>query len=394
MRIAIFTEVFAPYVCGISSYVEVLKRGLESMSNQVLIVTSSLHTEKIVFKDGIIRCPAKKSKNKYGYECKKYDDRKIYNLVSKFKPDIIHIHTDTKIGYMGIFIADKLNRPVVFTVHDFFLDRFACNKSKILWNVKTYFEKKHFRDMIDNADVITSSCERAVSFVRKADRKRKVILVPSNTNMEFFDYKKTPYQTSLKIRQKLGFDEKSEIAVFAGNLSVEKNLEFILSAFSKYIKKSDNIKFLIVGDGTETEYLKDVCKKLKISDRIKFTGMVAHTIMPQIYSSCDVYVCSSDDSLMSMSVAEAVACGLPVLIREDREKYVHSMIQNGISGFVYITQVDFADKLKKLASMTMSQKNILKNVVRRTLDDTSTDAMAQQMVNSYNKAIKIHSRRH
>ena len=41
MRILIFTEVLAPYVSGISSYVDVLKNGLEELSHQVLIVTSS-----------------------------------------------------------------------------------------------------------------------------------------------------------------------------------------------------------------------------------------------------------------------------------------------------------------------------------------------------------------
>lgn len=393
MRVVIFTEVLSPYVCGISSYVEVLKTGLLSLSNQVLVVTSSLHTEKAVFKDGIVRCPAKKTHNKYGYACKKYDDRKVIDFICKFHPDVIHINTDTKIGYMGLLIADKLNCPVVFTIHDFFMDRFACDKSRALWNIRTFFEKRHFRDMIDNADVITSSCRRASLFVQKADRNRKVTMIPTNTDTEYFDYRRISPQTIVKMRQRFGFNINSEVAVFSGDLSVEKNIEFILSAFSKYIKPSDNIQLLIVGDGTETEYLKSVCKKLNITDRVKFSGALAHSIMPEIYSACDVYVCSSDDSLMSMSVSEAVACGLPVLIREDKEKYSYSMIQNGVNGFVYITQVDFTDRLKKLASMTTAQKHILKNVVRRTLDGTSTETMAQNMLSAYNQAIKIHNKR-
>ncbi|MGN1456792.1 MAG: glycosyltransferase [Acutalibacteraceae bacterium] len=393
MRIVIFTEVLSPYVCGISSYVEVLKTGLCSLSNQVLIVTSSLHAEKAVFKDGIIRCPAKKANNKYGYACKKYDDRKVIDFICSFHPDVVHINTDTKIGYMGLLIADKLNCPVVFTIHDFFMDRFACSKSKTLWNIRTFFEKKHFCDMIDNADVITSSCRRASLFVQKADRNRRVTMIPMNTDMEYFDYKRITPQTIVKMRQRFGFNINSEVAVFSGDLSVEKNIEFILSAFSKYIKPSDNIQLLIVGDGTETEYLKSVCKKLNITDRVKFSGSLAHSIMPEVYAACDVYVCSSDDSLMSMSVSEAVACGLPVLIREDKEKYSYSMIQNGVNGFVYITQVDFADRLKKLASMTTAQKHILKNVVRRTLNGTSTETMAKNMLSAYNQAIKIHDKK-
>ena len=70
MRILIFTEVLAPYVSGISSYVDVLKNGLEELSHQVLIVTSSPRIKEASYKNGIIRCPARLANNKYGYECK------------------------------------------------------------------------------------------------------------------------------------------------------------------------------------------------------------------------------------------------------------------------------------------------------------------------------------
>ncbi len=391
MRVAIFTEVLAPYVCGISSYVEILKRGLEDLSHQVLIVTSSLHTKKTVFKDGILRCPAKKSLNKFGFECKKYDDPKVLDFLKKFNPDIFHIHTDTKIGYMGLFMADKMNRPVVFTVHDYFLDRFAYDSSTFVWNIRTYFEKRHFRDMIDNSDVVTSSCARAKDFIKKAGRDTNITVIPSNTDKIRFDYQRTPRQTIEKVRERLRLSKNSTVAVFAGNLNIEKNIEFILSSFAKYIDRSDNIQFLIVGDGSETEHLKAVCKKFRLNDRVIFSGEVAHSIMPEIYSACDIYVCSADDSLMSMSVAEAIACGLPVLIKEDKEKYSYDMIINVVNGFVYSSQKDFIRKLKKLASLDEKGKKALKNVVRRSIDNTANYHMARYTIKSYERAVSIHN---
>ena len=141
MRIAIFTEVYTPYVSGISSYVEVLKTGLERLGHNVVVVTSSLHSDKSVIKRGVVRCPARKSKNKYGYECRNINDPAFFSAMKKFAPDVVHIHTDTKIGYMGLSVADKLRIPVVFTVHDNYLDRFASKKSVAAWRFKTFFEK-------------------------------------------------------------------------------------------------------------------------------------------------------------------------------------------------------------------------------------------------------------
>lgn len=390
MRIAIFTEVLAPYVCGISSYVDVLRKGLTALGHDVLVVTSSLHTQQAFLKGGIVRCPAKKSQNKYGYECKNIDDKYVMKYIVRFKPDLVHIQTDTKIGYMGLSVADKLNIPVVFTVHDNFLDRFASDKSKLMWNVRTHFEKKHFCDMIDNAQVITSSNKRASVFIQEAGRDRKVWLIPSATDKKRFDYRRSSPEAIAKMRDKLGLPKDAVVAVFAGDLSVDKNLEFVLTAFSRNIRKSDNIHFLIVGDGTELSYLKSLCAKLRIEDRIHFTGIVAHSIMPEIYSACDVYVCSSDDGLMSMSFVEAMSCGLPVLVKEDKEKYVYNMIRDGVNGFTYKSTVDFAKYLKTIASFGTAKMSKMKYIVRSSMKKIDAEYMASCTEKAYRRAAAVY----
>ena len=388
MNVAIFTEVLAPYVCGISSYVAVLRKGLESLGHRVIIVTSSLHTDKSVFKDGVVRCPAKKSMNKYGYQCKNINDRYVMKFLTKFSPDVIHIQTDTKIGYMALSIADRLRCPVVFSVHDYYLDRFASDRSVATWKIKTMFEKKHFCDMIDNANIVASSNKRAASFVRAAGRNRKVRLIPSATDRSVFNYKNANAKAVSKLRKKLKLPLNAVVAVFAGDLSVDKNLEFVLSAFSRHIKKSDNIHLLIVGDGTELEYLKDMAVRFKIKDMVHFTGTVAHNLMPAIYSACDIYVCSSDDALMSMSFVEAMSCGLPVLVKEDKEKFAYNMIRDGVNGFVCKNEAGFAKYIKKLSAFKPDEKSQMRRIVRRSMRDTDAEYMAKCTVKVYEQAIK------
>ncbi len=394
MRIAIFTEVFTPQISGISSYVEVLKKGLEKLNHRVLIITSSLHTRKAIFKNGVIRCPAKKCGNKYGYECKNINDKKTIDFIKSFKPDIIHIQTDTKIGYMGLNIADKINKPVIFTIHDFYADRFASNESKLVWSIKTQIEKQHFKDMIDNADILTSSCRRASSFVQSTGRNRKVVLIPTSTDTARFDYRKSTPDSAMKMRKKLGLAKDSTVAVFAGHLTVAKNLEFVFSAVSRYITEYDKIQFLIVGQGSELSYLQSLANKLGIGSMVFFTGAVAHSIMPEIYSACNVYICSYDDGLMSMSFTEAIACGLPVLIKEDNEKYVYHMIENGLNGFVYTKRSEFAQYLKKLSDINDDQRDKIRQIVRNTLPKKSTAAMAEKYIRVYQKAVKSRERKH
>lgn len=387
MNVAIFTEVLSPFISGISTYAEVLRKGLENRGHKVLIVTSSIHTTQPSIKRGVIRCPAKRSGNKFGYECKNINDVHVTRFVRNFQPDIIHILTDTQIGYMGLALADRLRCPVVFSVNDYFGDRFS-DKSYLVWKIKTFFEKRHFCDMIDNAQVITSSNKRAALFVRMAGRKRKVLLTPVATDKKRFDYQKINHQAKMKIRQKLGLPKNATVAVFAGDLTIAKNLEFLLNIFKRRLRYEDNIHLLIVGGGTETVHLKSLCAKKHLNDRVHFAGVLAHSIMPEVLSSCDIYVCSAEDGLLSMSFAEAMACGLPVLVKEDKEKYVYSMIKDGVNGFVYKDEKEFVRYMKTLSFFEPEKRRKLKYIVRHSLKNINCTYMAKCMEKVYDNAQK------
>lgn len=390
MRILIFSEVFIPHISGVASYVDVLKKDLTALGNEVMIVTSSPTIKEVFYSqmEYNIYCPAKKADNKYGFECTNIKNPNLIELIMDFHPDVVHIHTDTKIGYLGLTVADKCSVPVVFTIHDYFMDRFAADSSRLLWEIKTRKEKAHFCDMLDNADVVTSSCSRAAIFVQKAERERRVVLVHSNTDTDEFDYRRTSDAAIRKLRVQFGLSPTATVAVFAGQLTVEKNLEFVLTAFSKYIKPSDNIQLLLVGDGTETNYLHRLCHTLKLEDRVFFTGSVANSLMPAIYASCDVYVCSSEDSLMSMSFVEAMSCGLPVLVKEDKEGIVHKTITHGVNGFVYKNKQGFAAYLKRFASLNEEERSRIREGVRNSLVTMDAGSMGQQYLKVYNIAIK------
>lgn len=363
MRIAIFSEIFTPYISGISSYIEILKKGLIDLGHEVLIVTSNPRIKKLTFKNNILRCPAKKSSNQFGMACKNINERHAVKIVLDFKPDIIHIHTDTPIGEMGYLIADKLNIPSVFTIHDFYLERFVSEKNFLKKKFLEFRAKRKFRDAIDNTTVLSSSCMRAAEYVEAADRKRRIYLVPINTDKIQFDYRLVPNITIEKIRERMRIPKEKTIAVFAGRIEPDKNLKSLLQEWAQYILEEDNLHLVIVGKGSEIPNLQRLVRKYKIGHMVTFTGEIAHSYMPQFFSACDVYVSGDDGGLSSMAVQEAMACGLPAVLRFN--KYNQEIVHQKITGFLYQSPQEFGEIMRMLASSDQGQKAILRSLVRR-----------------------------
>jgi glycosyltransferase involved in cell wall biosynthesis len=72
---------------------------------------------------------------------------------------------------------------------------------------------------------------------------------------------------------------------------------------------------------------------LGISQSVKFTGRIPNDELPEYLSSADIYVSTSlSDAGLAGSTAEAMACGLPVIITDfgDNGKWV----EDEINGFL------------------------------------------------------------
>ena len=91
MRIALFTEVYLPYINGVVTHVKLLREGLEKLGHTVLVVTSDPNTHHHYIEDGVLHCPAVKLKKLYGYGLASPYSSTRTQMLEKFGPDIIHI---------------------------------------------------------------------------------------------------------------------------------------------------------------------------------------------------------------------------------------------------------------------------------------------------------------
>lgn len=123
-----------------------------------------------------------------------------------------------------------------------------------------------------------------------------------------------PIPPDAEVRQRLGIGPHETVLIYAGRLEGLKGVHHILEALSLDHLAQEKVTPLIIGGGTYEETLKALSKKLGLDNRVKFLGFVPHRELPRYYSVAHLAVYPSiGDEAFGLSIAEAMACGIPVI---------------------------------------------------------------------------------
>lgn len=321
MRIGLFTEVYKPYISGVATSVMMLKKSLEKMGHKVYVVTINLDAMKYEYdeKERVLRVP--------GIESGIYENIKVSsiypirstNIISKWKLDIIHTHTEGSIGSYGRLLAKQFNIPVVHTYHTMYGDyayKFANGKfTKITDMILGYAS----RFMCDTtiSELIVPSKKAYDLFKEKYKVERTVHIIPNGVEIDRFFREKQDKKELLDLKAKYNIKYNDFVMMYLGRVSEEKNIDFLIEAHKKIVKKCKNAKLMIVGDGPDLDKLKKIVNKYKLEDNVIFTGMVKWDEVPKYYNIGNIFTTASFTENHSMTVIEAMAASLPLVVAED-----------------------------------------------------------------------------
>jgi L-malate glycosyltransferase len=110
-------------------------------------------------------------------------------------------------------------------------------------------------------------------------------------------------------RRQAGVGDDELLFGFVGVLRAEKNLRFLLRAFTA--ARIPKARLALVGDGPERPMLEQVVREEGIGEQVFFSGRVPDTA--RCLAAFDVFVLSSCTEQTSNALLEAMACGLPAI---------------------------------------------------------------------------------
>jgi glycosyltransferase involved in cell wall biosynthesis len=122
--------------------------------------------------------------------------------------------------------------------------------------------------------------------------------------------------------------------LFLGRLHPKKGCDLLMDAFSRFAKTEAAISLVLAGPdqiGWERE-LRARAGRLGIASHVVFTGMLQGELKQAALASADALVLPSHQENFGMSVVEALAAGLPVLI-SNRVNIWREVVEDG-AGYV------------------------------------------------------------
>lgn len=115
---------------------------------------------------------------------------------------------------------------------------------------------------------------------------------------------------SLRVRNKYDLGS-SPLLVYTGRISPHKGVHLLIDAFNLVRQEIPDAKLLIVGKHTFPAYSKKLREMADSS--VIFAGYVADEELPYYYAACDVYATATMWEGFNLPLAEAQACGRPVV---------------------------------------------------------------------------------
>jgi 1,2-diacylglycerol 3-alpha-glucosyltransferase len=231
---------------------------------------------------------------------------KISHILKEFKPDIIHIQDHFSLSKATVKLGKKSDIPIIGTNH-FMTENLTSFIHNVKWKTKlSTFLWSQFSNIYNQLSLVTTPSEMAANLIRPK-LTVDVISISSGIDLTFF----TPFGDTQEVREKYSIPEKP-ILLYVGRLDPEKNLEEILYAVAKALKKID-FCLVIVGKGIKKPALEKLSQDLGIADQVIFTGFIPEDILPYMYKLSRCFIIASTAELLSLSTLQAMASGLPII---------------------------------------------------------------------------------
>lgn len=169
-------------------------------------------------------------------------------------------------------------------------------------------------------------------------------------------------------------------------------VDVLARAFVKVARQDSSVELLLLGGGSQGQVIRQILQSGGVLDRVSMPGQVTQKDLPRWYHMADLYISPSHVDGSSVSLMEALACGLPSLV-SDIPANREWVTENG-NGWLFPD--GNADVLAAKILAAIAQRQDLPEVSRAARESAEVRAdwnkNFTQLLVAYEQAIQLHRR--
>jgi L-malate glycosyltransferase len=117
------------------------------------------------------------------------------------------------------------------------------------------------------------------------------------------------------LRRRLGWQD-SFVLLSTRSWERAYGLDVLVQGFLRVAREDERLRLLMLGRGSLDPWIRNRLRVSNLEDRVHFAGMVGLEELADYYRAADVYLSASRSDGSSVSLLEAMACGLPALVSD------------------------------------------------------------------------------
>ena len=220
-------------------------------------------------------------------------------LLKELRPDVVHINGCWQPQLLFFQrAAQSLQIPIILSSHGM-LEPWILKRH--YWTRKWPAIQLYQRGLVKRADYLHATADTEKDNLLRLGWNASITVIPNAVSIE-----ELPLKENWKIKRRI---------VFMSRLHVKKGLELLFEALSHLKPDLDSYEVIIAGEGEPdyVETLKKAAISFGLSEVVKFIGGVYGAEKVCLLQSADFFVLPTYSENFGIVVAEALACGTPVI---------------------------------------------------------------------------------
>jgi 1,2-diacylglycerol 3-alpha-glucosyltransferase len=314
MRIGFATDMYKPYVSGVTHCVALNRHYLEQHGHEVYVFPFG-DPRSPRDDPRVIESPGVRIHGTNNFRLGIRLTREARRLLATM--DVVNVDNPFVSGRMALNVCRRHGIPVVFTNHtrvDLYAAFYAPVAPAFL---RDGYVRTELRRFCRQVDAVLSPTEGMSEVLLGMGVDVGVDIVPNGVDIAPFLAVPHGFEAAGRVRAahraQMGLAPEHIVFVYSGRLGPEKNLPLLFQAFSRVADVAPNVRLLVIGGGPERRKMGALVSRMGLTDRVLFTGMLAHETIAGHLGLGDVWVSASVTEVHPLTVIEAMATGLPIV---------------------------------------------------------------------------------